>query len=122
MKAAVDGRDPMIGVGPAYVEFALQNRGLFRLMFGPLLAERAKYPTLNETVNEALGFLQQVVGGQGGEPDDESPEALAAWGLAHGLSTLFIDGLVTESRARDMAEQILVRSGPSRAAAVAGAQ
>jgi AcrR family transcriptional regulator len=32
------------GVGLAYFDFALQKRGLFRLMFGPLLVERANYP------------------------------------------------------------------------------
>ena len=33
MKAAVDDHEPLIGVSLAYVEFALQKRGLFRLMF-----------------------------------------------------------------------------------------
>ena len=114
MKAAVNDRDPLIAVGLAYVEFALQKRGLFRLMFGPLLVEREKYPTLNEAVNEALGFLQQAVSGAGGKPREDSPATMAAWGLVHGLSTLFIDGLVPESEARVMAEQILLRSGSGR--------
>ena len=111
MRAAGDVRDPLIAVGLAYVEFALQKRGLFRLMFGPLLAERGKYPTLNESVNEAFGFLQQVVTGAEDRPHEDDPSTMAAWGLVHGLSTLFIDGLVPESQARNMAEQILVRSG-----------
>jgi hypothetical protein len=33
--------DPLRGVGLAYVDFALQKRGLFRLMFGPIPVERA---------------------------------------------------------------------------------
>ena len=37
---------PSSGAGLAYIEFANQNRGLFRLMFGPVLAERSKYPAL----------------------------------------------------------------------------
>jgi AcrR family transcriptional regulator len=113
MRAAVDSREPLIGLGLAYVEFALQKRGLFRLMFGPLLVERGKYPALNEAVNEALGLIQQVVTGEERKAHDENPATLAAWGLVHGLSTLFIDGLVSESQARVMAEKILVRSGPS---------
>ena len=117
MKAVGDRRDPLIGVSLAYVEFALQKRGLFRLMFGPLLVERAKYPALNEAVNEAFGFLHQVVTGAGDRPQGEDPSTMAAWGLVHGLSTLFIDGLVPENQARMMAEQILVRSGPSKASA-----
>ena len=115
MKAGANERDPLIGVGLAYVEFALQKRGLFRLMFGPLLVERGKYPGLNEAVGEALGFLQQAVSGAGGKPQGDDPATMAAWGLVHGLSTLFIDGLVPENQARDMAEQSLGRSGSGRA-------
>jgi AcrR family transcriptional regulator len=111
MRAAVDDREALIGVGLAYVEFAMQNRGLFRLMFSTLLADRAKYPTLNEAANEAFGFLQQVVTGVEGGLQEENPAMMAAWGPVHGLSALFIDGLVPESQARSMAEQILVRSG-----------
>jgi AcrR family transcriptional regulator len=122
MKAAVNERDPLIAVGLAYVEFALQKRGLFRLMFGPLLVEREKYPTLNEAVNDALGFLQQAVSGAEGKPREDSPATMAAWGLVHGLSTLFIDGLVPESEARVMAEQILLRSGAGRPGATPAVQ
>src|SRR5208283_3274476 len=114
LKSAVRGRDPLIGVGLAYVEFALQKRGLFRLMFGALLADRAKYPTLDEAVNEAFSLLQQVATGAEGKLHDDNPATVAAWGLVHGLSSLFIDGLVPESQARIMAEQILTRSGSPR--------
>ena len=114
MKAAAESPEPLTGVGLAYVEFALQKRGLFRLMFGPLLVERGRYPKLNEAVGEALQFLEQAVTGAETKTQDESPATLAAWGLVHGLSTLFIDGLVPESEARTMAEQILVRSGRTR--------
>jgi AcrR family transcriptional regulator len=107
MRAAVDSREPLISLGPAYVEFALQKRGLFRLMFGPLLIERGKYPGLNEAVNEVLGLIQEVVTGEAGKPHDENPATLTVWGLVHGLSILVIDGLVPESQARLMAEQIL---------------
>src|SRR3974377_1802486 len=47
MEAARSGPEPLIDLGLAYVEFALQKRGLFRLMFGPILVERKKYPALN---------------------------------------------------------------------------
>jgi AcrR family transcriptional regulator len=118
MRTAADSDDPLRGVGPAYVDFALQKRGLFRLMFGPILVEREKYPSLNEAVNDALGVFQRAVSGAEGKPSDESPATLAAWGLAHGLSALFIDGLVPESKARDMAEQILVRGATSERPAI----
>jgi AcrR family transcriptional regulator len=112
MRAAGDDREPLIGVGLAYVEFAMQNRGLFRLMFSSLLADRAKFAALNEAATDAFGFLQQVVTGVEGALHEENPATMAAWGPVHGLSALFIDGLVPENQARSMAEQILARSGP----------
>jgi hypothetical protein len=47
LEGAAAERDPLVRTaGLVYVEFALQNRGLFGLMFGPILAERVKYPEL----------------------------------------------------------------------------
>jgi AcrR family transcriptional regulator len=102
--AAAD-RDPLIRTGLAYVDFALQKRGLFRLMFGPILAERAKYPEL------AAGFdvVKRMVARAADRPSEEDPAALAAWGLIHGLSALFIDGFVPEPHARNLAEEVFVR-------------
>ncbi len=105
MEAAADGPDPLIGVGLAYVEFALQKKGLFRLMFGPILVERAKYPALNEAATAAFDCVRRVAGGVSGR--DEAAASMAAWGLVHGLSALFIDDLVPKERARVLAEEIL---------------
>ena len=103
--------DPLPAVGLAYVDFALQKRGLFRLMFGPILVERAKYPELNEAANAVFNLLRRVeVGADEGLEDH--PAGMAAWGLVHGLSSLFIDGLVPEANARGLANGILVQSLP----------
>jgi AcrR family transcriptional regulator len=110
MEAAATGPDPLNAIGLAYVEFALQKRGLFRLMFGPILVERAKYPGLDEAARAVFDLLRRVVVGADGLPRQDNSEAMAAWGLVHGLSALFIDGLVPEARARGLAEEILVRS------------
>jgi AcrR family transcriptional regulator len=107
MKAAAEGPDPLIGLGLAYVEFALQKRGLFRLMFGPVLVERAKYPGLNEAADAAFECVRRVAESVDNGGRDGATSSMAAWGLVHGLSALFIDNLVPESRARDLAEEIL---------------
>jgi AcrR family transcriptional regulator len=44
MQSATRGASPLTRAGLAYIEFACQNPGVFRLMFGPVLAQRAKYP------------------------------------------------------------------------------
>jgi AcrR family transcriptional regulator len=114
MKAAMEGPDPAVAMGLAYVEFALKKRGLFRLMFGPILVERKKYPKLDQAAAIAFDLLLSAVGGGDEKPREDSAEAIAAWGLAHGLSSLFIDGLVPEGRARMLAEQIFVQAGTHR--------
>ena len=110
METAATGSNPLSGLGLAYVEFALQKRGLFRLMFGPILVERAKYPGLNEASGAVFALVQRVVAKADERPSDDQAAAMASWGLFHGLSSLFIDGLVPEARARGMAHEILVHS------------
>ncbi len=97
-------KDRWVRIALAYVEFALQKRGLFRLMFGPILAERAKYPELTA----ALDIVQRMLTGPADRSPEEKAGAIADWGLVHGLSALFVDGLVPEARARSLAEEIFV--------------
>ena len=111
MEAAAEESDPLHGVGLAYVDFAQQKRGLFRLMFGPILVERAKYPGLNTAANSVFNLLQRISVSADQRTQEDNSAGMAAWGLVHGLSSLFIDGLVPETYARGMANQILVQ-GP----------
>jgi len=71
--------DPLGGVGLAYFDFALQKRGLFRLMFGPILVVRAKYPDLNEAAGAVFDLIQRVA-----VSDDESPREDDAAGMVAG--------------------------------------
>ena len=112
MEKAVNAPDPLTALGLAYVEFALQKRGLFRLMFGPILVERAKYPALNDAAGAAFEYVQRIATGPAGRSEEENAQGMAAWGLVHGLSALFIDGFVPESRARGLTEQILQAGTP----------
>jgi AcrR family transcriptional regulator len=109
METATTASDPLGGVSLAYVEFALQQRGLFRLMFGPILLQRAKYPELDEAARAVFGLLQRVAVSASDGPREDNAAGMAAWGLVHGLSSLFIDGLFPETYARGMANQILVQ-------------
>src|SRR6516225_10725578 len=97
MEAAAEESDPLRGVGLAYVDFALQKRGLFRLMFGPILVERAKYPGLNAAADSVFNLLQRIAVSADQQTQEDNSTGMAAWGLVHGLSSLFIDGLVPET-------------------------
>jgi AcrR family transcriptional regulator len=109
LDVAIRGSDPMFGTAIAYVEFALKNRGLFRLMFGPILVERAKYPKLSEAAEVTFNNLH-LAAGRGSEPRNKNVEAITAWSLLHGLSSLLIEGLVPEENARALAETVLFAS------------
>jgi AcrR family transcriptional regulator len=110
METGAAESDPLRAVGLAYVEFALQKRGLFRLMFGPVLVQRAKYPELDEAARAVFGVLQRVAVTPDDQLREDNSEGMAAWGLVHGLSSLFSDGLVPEGRARGLANEILVQT------------
>jgi AcrR family transcriptional regulator len=87
MERAAIGSDRLGGVGLAYFDFALQKRGLFRLMFGPILVERAKYPELNEAAGAVFGLLQRIAVGADEWPCEDDVAATAAWGLVMACST-----------------------------------
>ena len=81
METGATGSDPLGAVGLAYFDFALQKRGLFRLMFGPILVERAKYPKLNEAASAVFGLLQRVAVSADEWPREDNAAGMAAWGL-----------------------------------------
>jgi AcrR family transcriptional regulator len=110
MRERATGPDALSGAGLAYVEFALQKRGLFRLMYGPLLVEREKYPKLSAAASGVFDLLHSIVASADERPREDNAATMAAWGVVHGLSALCIDGFVPETRARGLAEQILVRT------------
>jgi AcrR family transcriptional regulator len=79
--------DPLSRVGLAYFNFALRKRGLFGLMFGPILVERTKYPELNGAASAVFGLLKRVAvsADRGGN------------GPGCGLRSMIIDGLLAEN-------------------------
>ena len=79
-------------------------------MFGPILVERAKYPKLNEAADAVFNLLQGIAVSADQRTHEDNSAGMAAWGLVHGLSSLFIDGLVPEASARGLASKILVRT------------
>jgi AcrR family transcriptional regulator len=85
------------GSGVAYVNFALDNPALYRLMFGAGLPSPARFPGLFAAGAEAFQHSLPTSGTDA--PDDSSREtpaaAIARWSIVHGLASLAIDGRVT---------------------------
>jgi AcrR family transcriptional regulator len=109
MENATRGPNLLTRAGLAYIEFAHQNPGLFRLMFGSILAERAKYPALQAATTGVEALLLRGVADLDQRPLDDNHAAMAAWGLVHGLSHLIVDGLFPAERATSQAEEILAK-------------
>ena len=110
MQSATRGANPLTRAGLAYIEFAHQNRGLFRLMFGPILAERAKYPALQAASLSVEAMLVRGVTDLDPRPLNDNHAAMAAWGLVHGLAHLIVDGFFPAGRAMVQAEEILAKT------------
>jgi AcrR family transcriptional regulator len=109
MQGATRGATPLTRAGLAYIEFANQNRGLFRLMFGPVLAERTKYPGLHAASAGVEALLLRGVVDVDPRSLNDNPAAMAAWGVVHGLAHLIVDGFFPAARATTQAEEILTK-------------
>jgi len=82
--------------GRSYVLFAREHPAYFRVMFRPELADPSEFPELEEVAAPVFELLvQTVVEGQesGFIPSGEREKlVLLAWSVAHGLSSLIVDG------------------------------
>lgn len=84
----------LLATGQAYVAFALEKSALFRLMFGPEIADKASYPELRAASDEAFAVLTREVFRVRPTETQVFDRAVAAWSLVHGLATLLIDGQI----------------------------
>ena len=85
--------------GVAYVLFATRNPHLYRLMFRAQIADRHRYPDLQEAADAAyaaLGSLLSRTGAGQSAMSEDHPAGRAAWGTVHGLAMLLVDGRVSE--------------------------
>ncbi len=77
--------------GLAYVGFALDHPGLFRIMFRPEVCDAARFPAAQEAGERAHAELHRMVRRLHG--DDASPVlASVYWAQVHGLACLMVDG------------------------------
>jgi AcrR family transcriptional regulator len=90
------GREGFKGVALAYVAFARKHPSLYRVMFGPEVANTEDLPELREVSRAALGFVQhgvaQLQAAGAVRAGDPAGMALALWASLHGLVLLILDG------------------------------
>ena len=100
--AQINSPDIRVAMGRAYVQFALANPGLFRLMFSPEVRKDNR-PGLRMAADQAFNTLRHVIGGTTGT---NRVAALAAWARVHGLAVLLLDKQIA-LRVGDDVEQLI---------------
>jgi AcrR family transcriptional regulator len=83
-------------VGLAYVRFAVENVGCFRLMFGPELSDRPRFPEVTAAAHGSFAVLLEAIewSMERGRiaSGDPMPLATACWATLHGVSHLVVAG------------------------------
>jgi AcrR family transcriptional regulator len=95
VEAAPGPADKLIGIGRAYVRWAVGHPDQYRVMFGAD-TDKTQYPTLAAAAGQAFGHLLDAIGEcqAAGLLRGEKPGELAGplWSLVHGIASLAIDG------------------------------
>ena len=90
------GRVGLKQVAIAYVAFALENAAVYRVMFGPEVANTDDLPGLRQTARGVLGFVAEGISQlqQAGAVGQGDPllMAIATWSMLHGVVMLTLDG------------------------------
>jgi AcrR family transcriptional regulator len=101
--AAREAREPasaLSAIAATYVALAAKRPHLFRLLFGPEVADKARYPAVRDAGLRAFGVVVDTIaaGQRAGVVRDGDPAELALghWAAVHGMALLLLDGLVAE--------------------------
>ncbi len=92
---AAGRREAAVASGMAYVGFAIDHPGLFRVMFRPELCDLARFPSARQSGEASYAELERMVAGVHGASSIETL-AMVYWSQVHGLAGLIIDGRIGE--------------------------
>jgi AcrR family transcriptional regulator len=99
--AGAQGRDPLDRlrrIGDAYVRFAIEHPGRFRVMFGREISDLPSVPvSLGDAAERSFGVLVAAVETvlarwPAGRRPPADAVAFTCWTIGHGAATLWIDG------------------------------
>jgi AcrR family transcriptional regulator len=108
----------LLACGRAYIESAMKNPALYRLMFGPALAKSkgGRPAAARQAGDEAKSVLVDIIvrGARSGvfavapdDPADQDKAVFFAWSMVHGLTTLLLDDfLEVELTVDDLIKEI----------------
>lgn len=108
-----DDPDLAVRLCERYVDFAIKNKGYFRVMFRSDLCQMDDSPETQKAADEAFDTLVRAVQeilGESASIDDIRVQATAMWSVAHGLATLLIDGPLKQKIGKVSDRRALVRA------------
>jgi AcrR family transcriptional regulator len=95
-----DPRTALLAIGETYVQLASERPHLFRLMFGPEVADKDRCPNVKEAGLRAYQVLLDAISAaqRAGVlcKGDPTRLALAHWSCVHGLASLIVDGRLSD--------------------------
>jgi hypothetical protein len=100
--------DDSIGaLGEAYVAFALDHSAQFRLMFRSEMVDSSRHPETHAAADRTFDLCVKIVTGKENctDPKEVTP-VIAAWSMAHGLATLYLEGKLTQATGPTRAERL----------------
>ncbi len=108
-----------------YVDFALEHKGHFRVMFRTDLTEIQAHPELAAVADESfdvlLEFVQRDLGPRAAV-DQIRERVVTMWSLAHGLATLLIDGPLEHKVGGIADRHVLIRAVAAQSGMASGTQ
>ncbi len=96
-------RQMLMASGAAYVGYAREHPGVFRIMFRPEVVDASRFPAACNAADAAYAQLRRMVVLVHGRDDDLL--ATMHWSLVHGLAGLMIDGGLAEKMPGEAARQ-----------------
>jgi AcrR family transcriptional regulator len=97
-------RAALLASGEAYVGFALEQPGVFRIMFRPDVCDPSRFPLVTEAGEKAYGELLRLVNLMHGADGAQSLSTVY-WAHVHGMALLMLDGPLSR-RIPDMQARI----------------
>lgn len=83
-----------LAMGLAYVDFALERPGIFRVMFRPELVDQQRFAEADAAGERSFAVLTRLIErlGTAKTAAEAQTQASLHWAVVHGLATLFVDG------------------------------
>ena len=107
---ATDPAAKLAALAEAYLEFSIENAGLYRIMFATGVDQQA-YPELRCAARSSYAVLRAAVSDTVVDGPDRvlDQRTLAAWGVVHGFASLLSEGRIAEDLVPDRTPKGLAR-------------